>query len=887
MNNPLYLSGLEVVRIESQSNFINIGERTNVAGSIQFKRAIQEKNYGRAIAIAREQVESGSVILDINMDDALIDGIEAMRIFLNLLAAEPDISRVPLMIDSSKWEIIEAGLQCAQGKCIVNSISLKDGETLFIERAKLTRKYGAAVVVMAFDEHGQADTYEKRISICERAYNVLTQKVNFPPENIIFDPNIFPIGTGLEEHKRYAIDFFAATEWIKANLPHAKVSGGVSNVSFSFRGNNVVREAMHASFLYHGVKAGMDMGIVNTSQLAVYDEVDKELMQKVEDVIFNRNEQATEALLEIAQAYSAPKNKIETVAAWRSEPLAKRLSHALVHGVTDFIEVDVLEALNHYPSPLAIIEGPLMDGMNIVGDYFGSGKMFLPQVVKSARVMKAAVAVLEPRILEEKARFPSQQVAKKKIVLATVKGDVHDIGKNIVSIVLACNGYDIVDLGVMVPNEVIIETAIREKADAIGLSGLITPSLEVMCDLAEDLSRRKLYFPLLIGGATTSRVHTAVKIVPRTHIPVIHVNDASKVVPAVRSLFNPTESEGYLQGIKMEYEKVRSHYETHQREKRRIPLEAARKNTFIPKQAFTPVRPKQLGVQKIKFSIAEVAQYIDWTPFFQAWQLAGKFPNLLTDEVVGEQATLLYQDALKCLSAWTKEDYHTEGIFGLFPAMRKQADDIQVFSKELSPCNEDVCFLTLRQQTEKAKGAVNYALADFISSEEMDYIGCFAVTTGNWAEEIAKQHQTDQDDFQAILSKAIADRLAEATAELLHEKVRKEFWGYASNEALTNSELIAESYTGIRPAPGYPACPDHEEKRTIWKLLAVDKEIGITLTESLAMYPSASVSGYFFGHPESMYFGLGKIEMDQVADYAERRGVSLETAKKLLSPLLF
>ena len=887
MHNILFLSGLEVVRIEAQSNFINVGERTNVAGSIQFKKAIQEKDYNKAIAIAREQVESGSVILDINMDEALIDGVEAMRTFCNLLAAEPDISRVPLMIDSSKWEIIEAGLQCAQGKCIVNSLSLKDGDKAFIEKAKLVKKYGAAMVIMAFDEHGQADTYDRRINICERAYRVLTEVVKFPAHNIIFDPNIFPIGTGLDEHKNYAIDFFKATEWIKQNLPRAKVSGGVSNVSFSFRGNNVVREAMHASFLYHGFKAGMDMGIVNTAQLAVYDDVDKNLMLKVEDVIFNRTENATEALLEIAQEFNSQKNKIEIVAAWRSESLQKRLSHALVHGITTHIEDDVLEALAHYPTPLSIIEGPLMDGMNIVGDYFGSGKMFLPQVVKSARVMKAAVAVLEPQLLAEKERNPSTHEAKKKIVLATVKGDVHDIGKNIVSIVLACNGYDIVDLGVMVPNEIIIETAIRENADAIGLSGLITPSLEIMCDLAEDLSRRKLNFPLLIGGATTSRVHTAVKIEPRTNVPVIHVNDASKVVPAVRSLFNKNESEAFLQQTKIDYARVRENYERHQREKRRVSLKDARSNAFKLTANHVPFQPKKLGVHKVKFSLKEVAPYIDWTPFFQAWQLAGKFPEILKDEIVGEQSTILFNDAQDVLNSWIEEGRSTEGTFGLFPVKRKNADDIEVFSKDYSFCEEDVTFLTLRQQTEKAQGVPNFALADFISEDVQDYMGCFAVTTGHWAEDIAKQFQEEQNDYHAILVKAIADRLAEATAELLHEKVRKEYWGYAADEQLSNSELISEKYKGIRPAPGYPACPDHEEKRTIWKLLNVENEIGISLTESLAMLPASSVSGYFIGHPESKYFGIGKIEMDQVEDYALRRSVTLDKAKKILSPLLF
>lgn len=882
-NETLFLSGLEIVRIQRESNFINVGERTNVAGSIQFKKAIQEKDYLKALAIAREQVEAGSAVLDINMDDALIEGVEAMTTFLNLIASEPDIARVPLMIDSSKWEIIEAGLQCVQGKCVVNSLSLKDGEELFIHRANLLRKYGAAVIVMAFDENGQADTLDRRIQICQRAYTLLTEKVKFPANDIIFDPNIFPIATGLEEHKNYAIDFFEATRWIKKHLPHARVSGGVSNVSFSFRGNNTVREAMHAVFLYHGVKAGLDMGIVNTTQLAVYDELDEELRTKVEDVIFNRTESATEDLLELAQRVKQTSTKQEKTLSWRTESLEKRLAHSLVHGITEFIEEDINEALSTYDSALKIIEGPLMDGMNIVGDYFGSGKMFLPQVVKSARVMKAAVAVLEPELLKAKNGVASD---KKKIVLATVKGDVHDIGKNIVSIVLQCNGYEIIDLGVMVPNDLIINTAIEHKADAIGLSGLITPSLEIMCEFADEMTRRQLNIPVLIGGATTSRVHTAVKIEPRSSTPIIHVNDASKVVPILRDLLGENNST-FVQDKREEYAQVRTNYEQHRSNKQKRTLEEARSLAFQLDEANIPPKPILLGTHTTSFSIDEVEAFIDWGPFFQTWQLFGKYPDILTDKVVGVEATKLFNDAKALLNEWKETGYKTKAVLGLFPAKREGTDDIKVFAKHYSPCNEDVTLLTLRQQTAKADGQPNYALADFIASTKTDHIGCFAVTTGDFPERLAEEFANANNDYQALLCKAVGDRLAEATTEKLHQLVRIKYWGYAPFEKWTNEELIQEKYRGIRPAPGYPACPDHLEKKTIWKLLNVDQEIDLHLTETLAMTPASSVSGYFFANTEAQYFGIGKIEEDQLKDYAQRRGISEEEARKNLNANLY
>jgi len=882
-NETLFLSGLEIVRIQRESNFINVGERTNVAGSIQFKKAIQDKDYLKALAIAREQVEAGSAVLDINMDDALIEGVEAMTTFLNLIASEPDIARVPLMIDSSKWEIIEAGLQCVQGKCVVNSLSLKDGEELFIHRANLLRKYGAAVIVMAFDENGQADTLDRRIQICQRAYTLLTEKVKFPANDIIFDPNIFPIATGLEEHKNYAIDFFEATRWIKKHLPHARVSGGVSNVSFSFRGNNTVREAMHAVFLYHGVKAGLDMGIVNTTQLAVYDELDEELRTKVEDVIFNRTESATEDLLELAQRVKQTSTKQEKTLSWRTESLEKRLAHSLVHGITEFIEEDINEALSTYDSALKIIEGPLMDGMNIVGDYFGSGKMFLPQVVKSARVMKAAVAVLEPELLKAKNGVASD---KKKIVLATVKGDVHDIGKNIVSIVLQCNGYEIIDLGVMVPNDLIINTAIEHKADAIGLSGLITPSLEIMCEFADEMTRRQLNIPVLIGGATTSRVHTAVKIEPRSSTPIIHVNDASKVVPILRDLLGENNST-FVQDKREEYAQVRTNYEQHRSNKQKRTLEEARSLAFQLDEANIPPKPILLGTHTTSFSIDEVEAFIDWGPFFQTWQLFGKYPDILTDKVVGVEATKLFNDAKALLNEWKETGYKTKAVLGLFPAKREGTDDIKVFAKHYSPCNEDVTLLTLRQQTAKADGQPNYALADFIASTKTDHIGCFAVTTGDFPERLAEEFANANNDYQALLCKAVGDRLAEATTEKLHQLVRIKYWGYAPFEKWTNDELIQEKYRGIRPAPGYPACPDHLEKKTIWKLLNVDQEIDLHLTETLAMTPASSVSGYFFANTEAQYFGIGKIEEDQLKDYAQRRGISEEEARKNLNANLY
>lgn len=882
-NETLFLSGLEIVRIQRESNFINVGERTNVAGSIQFKKAIQEKDYLKALAIAREQVEAGSAVLDINMDDALIEGVEAMTTFLNLIASEPDIARVPLMIDSSKWEIIEAGLQCVQGKCVVNSLSLKDGEELFLHRANLLRKYGAAVIVMAFDENGQADTLDRRIQICQRAYTLLTEKVKLPANDIIFDPNIFPIATGLDEHKNYAIDFFEATRWIKKHLPHARVSGGVSNVSFSFRGNNTVREAMHAAFLYHGVKAGLDMGIVNTTQLAVYDELDPELKTKVEDVLFNRTETATEDLLEFAQRVKQTSAKQEKTLSWRTESLEKRLAHSLVHGITEFIEEDINEALTAYDSALKIIEGPLMDGMNIVGDYFGSGKMFLPQVVKSARVMKAAVAVLEPVLLQEKKGGSSD---KKKIVLATVKGDVHDIGKNIVSIVLQCNGYEIIDLGVMVPNDLIINTAIEQKADAIGLSGLITPSLEIMCEFADEMTRRQLNIPVLIGGATTSRVHTAVKIEPRSSTPIIHVNDASKVVPILRDLLGENH-QNFVQEKREEYATVRTNYEQHRSNKQKRTLEEARALAFQLDESNLPSKPVLLGTHTTSFKIEEVEAFIDWGPFFQTWQLFGKYPQILTDTVVGVEATKLFNDAKAMLNEWKEAGYTTKAVLGLFPAKREGTDDITVFAKHYSPCQEDVTLLTLRQQTAKANGQPNYALADFIAATKTDHIGCFAVTTGDFPERLAEEFANANNDYQALLCKAVGDRLAEATTEKLHQLVRIKYWGYAPFEKWTNDELIQEKYRGIRPAPGYPACPDHLEKKTIWKLLNVDQEIDLHLTETLAMTPASSVSGYFFANTEAQYFGIGKIEEDQLKDYAQRRGISEEEARKNLNANLY
>lgn len=882
------MSGLEPLIATTETNFINVGERTNVTGSRKFLNLIKEDKYEEALAVAREQVEGGAQIIDINMDEAMIDGQAAMVRFLHLIASEPDIARVPVMIDSSKWEIIEAGLKCVQGKAVVNSISLKEGEEDFIAKAKKIRRYGAAVIVMAFDEKGQADSYERRIEICERAYRILVDNVGFRKTDIIFDPNIFPVGTGIEEHRNNAIHFFQATKWIKENLPGALISGGVSNVSFSFRGNNTVREAMHSAFLYHGIQHGMDMGIVNPSQLEVYDEIPKELLELVEDVLLNRRSDATERLLDYAERNkeNAKKEKKEDLE-WRQTTVEKRLEHALVKGIIDFIDQDTEEARQKYGRPLHVIEGPLMAGMSVVGDLFGSGKMFLPQVVKSARVMKKSVAYLEPFLQEEKAQNASAQSGAGKIVLATVKGDVHDIGKNIVGVVMACNNYEVIDLGVMVPAETIIERAIQENADLIGLSGLITPSLDEMIYVAREMERRGLKIPLLIGGATTSRVHTAVKIDPAYSGSIIHVLDASRAVPVAGSLISNEQKAATHENIKAEYEKVRTQYAAHHQAKTLLSLADARKNKVAidwKKEDITA--PKNLGTKVINdLSVEQLEPYIDWTPFFQTWQLAGKYPNILSDEIVGEQATQLFADAQQLLQKIKSESlFQIRAVIGLFQA-NAEGDDIHFETP-----NGKRTFFTLRQQTQKVQGQPNYALADFIaptSSGIQDYVGCFALSAGFGVEEIVKQFEAQHDEYNSILAKALADRLAEAGAEYLHALVRKEYWGYAADERLNNVELIDEKYRGIRPAPGYPACPDHQEKRTIWDVLDVEKNTGIQLTETLAMYPAASVSGYYFAHPQARYFGIGKITEEQVGDYATRKKVELETATRWLSPLLF
>ncbi len=879
----MFLSGLEPLNISAASNFVNVGERTNVTGSRKFLRLIQEDKYDEALEIARDQVEGGAQILDVNMDEGMLDGKAAMVKFLNLIASEPDIARIPIMIDSSKWEIIEAGLKCVQGKSVVNSISLKGGEDEFKRQANLVRRYGAAVIVMAFDEAGQADTYQRRIEICERSYRILVDELGFPAEDIIFDPNIFPVATGIEEHRRNALEFFEATQWIKENLSGAKVSGGVSNVSFSFRGNQLVREAMHAAFLYHGIQHGMDMGIVNPTMLEVYEEVPKDLLERVEDVLLDRREDSTERLLEFAETVKgSAKSKVKDLS-WRETPVEKRIEHALVKGIVDYIEADVEEARPNFDKVLALIEGPLMDGMNVVGDLFGSGKMFLPQVVKSARVMKKAVAYLEPYLEAEKAA--SSEVQKKgKILLATVKGDVHDIGKNIVGVVLACNNFDIVDLGVMVPLQKIIETAKREEVDVIGLSGLITPSLDEMIEVAKEMERQKLDLPLMIGGATTSRAHTAVKIFPEYSNIVVHVNDASRSVPIAQTLANKKTRADYHQQVKDEYLKLRESYLNRARQKELLSLEEARANrlklNFSNQEIFTP---KSLGRQEpLNFDLKLLRNYIDWTPFFQTWQLHGKYPKILKDEVVGEEATKLFEDAQEMLNKICSENWlEAKGVFGIWPAMRKDLDDIELFEEGKTKA----VFQTLRQQSKKAKSAANRALADYIANDQQDYVGCFAVCAGLGIEGKLAEFEANHDDYSAILLKALADRFAEAAAEYLHEKVRCEYWGYASDENFENPDLIAEKYRGIRPAPGYPACPDHLEKTTIFKLLDAES-IGMSLTESLAMNPAASVSGYYFAHPEAKYFGLGKIGKDQVEDYAKRRGINTEEAEKWLRPNL-
>lgn len=1024
--NNLRLSGLEPLIITPETNFVNVGERTNVTGSRKFLRLIKDEKYDEALDIARNQVDGGAQIIDVNMDEGMLDGVFAMTKFLNLIAAEPDIARVPVMIDSSKWEIIEAGLKVVQGKGVVNSISLKEGEEAFIHHAKLIKRYGAAVIVMAFDEKGQADNYERRIEICKRSYDILVDKVKFLPQDIIFDPNIFPVATGMEEHKLNALDFFRATKWIRENLPFAGISGGVSNVSFSFRGNDKVREAMHSAFLYHAIQNGMTMGIVNPEMLEIYDEIDKNLLEHVEDVLLNRREDATERLLDLAESFKGDiKSNEKAVAEWRSGTVQEKLTYSLVKGIDEFIEIDVEEARLEAKKAIEVIEINLMAGMNVVGDLFGSGKMFLPQVVKSARVMKKAVAYLLPYIELEKDSTKSS--SNGKILMATVKGDVHDIGKNIVSVVLACNNFEIIDLGVMVPPEKIIKAAIEENVDIIGLSGLITPSLDEMVYLAKELDKLNVKIPIMIGGATTSRAHTAVKIAPEYKSTVVHVNDASRAVTVASNLLQNETNETYTNTIREEYDALREGYLNRSREKDFLTIENARKNKYkIDWNNYDPVKPNFIGKKTIEVELSELVDFIDWTPFFQSWELFGKYPAILTDEIVGEQATQLFEDAQKMLNQIVIEKWFTaKGILGIFPANTINDDDIEIsppapeggasdfveiykwetanpvsynylkekaqemrnnpteaekmlwnvlsnkglednkfrrqhiigeyivdfvclekrliievdgsihnlpeqiehdihrtewlkskgfkiirFSnnqvlsdifntienirielsiKSVAPSSGagGACFLTLRQQSQKNAGSPNIALADFIAPKDSgkeDYIGCFCVTTGFGVDEKALEFEKQLDDYNSIMVKALADRLAEAFAEYLHLQVRKEIWGYASEENLSNSELIKENYKGIRPAPGYPACPDHLEKPTIWKLLNVEAEIGVTLTESMAMWPASSVSGYYFANPESKYFGLGKIKEDQVKDYSVRRGVSIDVATKWLAP---
>ena len=881
---PLKLSGLEPLVITPDTNFINIGERTNVTGSRKFLRLIKEENYEEALSIAVDQVRGGAQVIDVNMDEGMLDGVYAMTTFLNLIASEPEISRVPIMIDSSKWEIIEAGLRCVQGKCIVNSISLKGGEEEFIWQAKRVLRYGAAVIVMAFDEVGQADSYERRIEICERSYKILTEVVGFPPQDIIFDPNIFPVATGIEEHRRNALDFFEATGWIRKNLPGAHVSGGVSNVSFSFRGNNTVREAMHSAFLYHAIKEGMDMGIVNPAMLEVYDDIPKDLLDRVEDVLLDRRDDATERLLEFAETVKGTTKEKVVDLEWRKGTIGERLTHALVKGIVDFIDEDTEEARQQATKPLEVIEGPLMDGMNVVGDLFGAGKMFLPQVVKSARVMKKAVAYLQPYLEAEKQE--GYQSAG-KILMATVKGDVHDIGKNIVGVVLGCNNYEIIDMGVMVPADKILAAAKEHDVDVIGLSGLITPSLDEMVHVAKEMEREGFNIPLLIGGATTSRVHTAVKIDKNYNAgQTVYVLDASRSVPVVGNLLGDS-SKKFISETQEEYEKVRTQHEKKRNQKAYLPIEKARANKFpIDWKAEDIVTPKKLGLTVIdEINLSDLEDYIDWTPFFQTWELAGRFPRILEDEIVGEAATKLYAEAQTMLKAiLTEKRLQAKAVVGLWPA-NSQGEDILVYADE-SRKEVIATFHTTRQQLQKAKAASNMALADFIAPVETglkDYIGGFAVTAGLGIDQWVEQYEADHDDYNSIMLKALADRLAEALAEYMHVKVRKEIWGYKADEAFTNEELIKENYQGIRPAPGYPACPDHTEKPTLFNLLDATKHAGVELTETYAMFPAASVSGWYFAHPEAKYFGVGKIAKDQVEGLAERKGMPFEEMERWLS----
>ncbi|SMB84939.1 methionine synthase (B12-dependent) [Hymenobacter roseosalivarius DSM 11622] len=882
------LAGLEPFGITPDSLFVNVGERCNVTGSRAFARLIRTGAYEQALQVARDQVEGGAQVIDVNMDEGMLDSEQAMTTFLNLIASEPDISRVPVMIDSSKWSVLEAGLKCVQGKSIVNSISLKEGEEVFRERAHTVRQYGAAMVVMAFDENGQADSLERRIEICRRSYDILVNEVGFPAEDIIFDPNILTVGTGMEEHRNYALDFIEGVRWIKANLPGALTSGGVSNISFSYRGNDVVREAMHTAFLYHAIRAGLDMGIVNPSQLGVYDEIPKDLLELVEDVLLNRRPDSTERLVDFAETVKQ-KDKVEVVAdAWRSLPVAERLQHALVRGITEFIDEDTEEVRQQVGRPLEVIEGPLMAGMNVVGDLFGAGKMFLPQVVKSARVMKKAVAYLEPYLLADKQGSERQTAGK--ILLATVKGDVHDIGKNIVGVVLACNNFDIVDLGVMVPLERILDEAVKQNADIIGLSGLITPSLDEMVYVAQEMEKRGLKTPLLIGGATTSRLHAAVKVAPNYSGPMVHVHDASRSVGVAASLLGSSH-ETYAQAVRDEYATLRTDYAARQREKNYLTIEAARENQAKADWETTPItKPTFLGTKVLdNYPLAELAEYIDWTPFFHTWELKGRYPRILEDENLGEAATKLFADAQAMLQQVISENLLTaRAVVGFWPANTVGYDTIEVYADDQ---REQLLteFFTLRQQSEKAPQVPNLAFSDFVAPKEsgrQDYIGGFAVTAGLGIEKLIEKFEADHDDYSSIMIKALADRLAEAFAERLHQRVREEFWGYSANEKLTKEELIQEKYRGVRPAPGYPGCPDHTEKVTLFQLLDADQQTGIILTENLAMYPASSVSGLYYAHPDSRYFGLGKIARDQVEDIAQRKNMPIAELERWLSPNL-
>ncbi len=886
------LSGLEAVTITPEANFVNVGERTNITGSPKFSKLILAENYEEALTVARQQVEGGAQVIDINMDEGMIDSEAVMVKFLNLVASEPDIAKLPIMVDSSKWTVIEAGLKCLQGKGIVNSISLKEGEEKFREHARKILSYGAAAVVMAFDEQGQADNYERRIEICKRSYDILVNEIGFPPQDIIFDPNILTVATGLEEHNNYAVDFINATRWIKENLPYAKVSGGVSNISFSFRGNNVVREAMHSAFLYHAIKAGMDMGIVNAGMLEVYEEIPKPLLERVEDVLLNRRPDATERLVEYAETVKAKGKEVVKDEAWRNEPVEKRLSHALVKGIVEYLDNDVEEARQKYDRPLEVIEGPLMDGMNIVGDLFGSGKMFLPQVVKSARVMKKAVAYLLPFIEEEKLKNAdaSQRSNAGKVLLATVKGDVHDIGKNIVGVVLACNNFEIIDMGVMVPAQKIIEEAKKQQVDIIGLSGLITPSLDEMVHFAKEMEREGFSIPLIVGGATTSRIHAAVKIAPNYSGPAIHVLDASRSVTVCSTLMSQDNRDEYIQNIKQEYGKAREAHLNKRSDKRFLSIDEARANKYqIDLESFAPVKPSFTGTKVFEaFPLKELVPYIDWTPFFHTWELRGSYPKIFDDKNVGIEAKKLFDDAQQMLQKVIDNNLlQASGVIGFWPA-NSVGDDIELYSDE-SRTQLLTRIHTLRQQAEKAASEPYYALSDFIAPKESgipDYFGGFAVTTGIGCDELVAQYEADHDDYNSIMIKAIADRLAEAFAEKMHELVRREYWGYAQGEQLTNQQLIKEEYQGIRPAPGYPACPEHTEKVTLFDLLKATDNAHIHLTESMAMLPTAAVSGFYFAHPQSRYFGLGKISKDQVEDYAKRKNMSLETAERWLGPNL-